>query len=76
MPACAECGGRVPDDFVLAETDSRLVEQLYRSVADGEPQREIMQLIYDLFGESCQLRPPVAELKLARKCEVRSVARG
>lgn len=52
------------------------IECLYRAVADGEPQREIMQMIYDIFGRRCELRPPVAELNLARKCSVRSVSRG
>ena len=52
------------------------IEHLYRAVADGEPQREIMEMIYDLFGEACQLRPPIAELNLARQCAGRSVACG
>lgn len=52
------------------------IERLYRAVADGEPQREIMQMIYDIFGHRCELRPPVAELNLARRCNVRSAARG
>lgn len=42
------------------------IERLYRAVADGEPQREIMEMIYDLFGSGCDLRPPVSELRLAR----------
>jgi hypothetical protein len=52
------------------------VERLYRAVADGEPQREIMEMIYDLLGHSYQLRPPLDELKLARRCGTRSVSRG
>jgi hypothetical protein len=52
------------------------VEQLYRAVADGEPRIEILQLIYDLFGEGCQLRPPIAEMRLADRCGTeRSAAR-
>jgi cytochrome c-type biogenesis protein CcmH/NrfF len=49
-------------------TDAQEIERLYRAVADGEPQREILQLIYDLFGEHFDLRPPVAELRLASLC--------
>lgn len=53
------------------------IEHLYRAVADGEPQREIMQMIYDLFGDSCELRPPVSELNLARRCgSARGAVRG
>jgi len=52
------------------------IERLYRSVADGEPRREIMQMIYDMYGYSHNLRPPVAELNLARRCEVRSAING
>lgn len=44
------------------------IEQLYRAVADREPHREILQLVYDLFGEGYALRPPVAELRLADRC--------
>lgn len=63
-------------DFVLEEGDQSDIERLYRAVADGEPQREIMQLIFDLFGDACELRPPVTELNLARKCGARSAIRG
>ena len=52
------------------------VEALYRAVADGEPTFEILQMIYDMHGERCNLRPPVAELRLANSCGVRSVSRG
>gem|GEM_PF-6149626 len=76
MAACNVCGSRAPMGFVLDEGDSSDIARLYRAVADGEPQREIMQLIYDLFGQSLELRPPVGELNLARKCGVRSVSRG
>lgn len=76
MPACVNCGSQLPTDFVVTESDTGEVERLYRAVADGEPQREIMQMIYDLFGDACQLRAPVAELKIARMCDVRSAARG
>jgi hypothetical protein len=76
MAVCEECGDHFVTDFVLQEGESVDVAKLYRAVADNEPQREIMQLIYDLFGRSCQLRPPVDELNLARKCGVRSVSRG
>ncbi|WP_203427895.1 hypothetical protein [Rhizobium sp. BG4] len=44
------------------------VERIYRAVADGEPTFEILQLLYDRFGVECNLRPPVAELRLAGRC--------
>ncbi|MNV36113.1 hypothetical protein D3C71_1275780 [compost metagenome] len=40
------------------------IERLYRAVADGEPQREIMQMIYDIFGHRCELRPPRSRVEL------------
>lgn len=52
------------------------MEQLYRAVADGEPQREIMQMIYDMFGTTCNLRPPAHELQLARRCQPFGDSRG
>lgn len=48
--------------------DHYAVERLYRAVADREPTLEILQLIYDLYGTKCGLRPPVAELRLATHC--------
>ncbi|MGY5812031.1 hypothetical protein ACXHXG_30565 [Rhizobium sp. LEGMi198b] len=46
------------------------VERLYRAVADGEPRREVLQLIYDMFsGIHHQLRPPVDEMRLADRCQ-------
>jgi hypothetical protein len=44
------------------------MERLYRAVADGEPRREILQMIYDLFGSDYQLRPPLDEMRLADRC--------
>jgi len=44
------------------------VEKLYRAVADGEPRREILQMIFDMFGEAGDLRPPLAEMRLADQC--------
>ncbi|AXV16472.1 hypothetical protein CYG48_12710 [Neorhizobium sp. SOG26] len=75
MPVCAECGDTIEEDLELDTSDVPAVERLYRAVADGEPQREIMQMIYDLFGDRCQLRSPVAELNLARRCASGSDAR-
>ena len=43
---------------VRSEFDRIDISLLYRAVADGEPQHEVMQRIYDLFGKSCDLRPP------------------
>ena len=45
------------------------IERLYRAVADGEPRREILQMIHDLFGKSHQLRPPLDEMRLAERCQ-------
>jgi hypothetical protein len=44
------------------------IERLYRAVADGEPRLEILQLIYDIHGVEANLRPPVAELRFADRC--------
>lgn len=44
------------------------IERLYRAVADREPTLEILQMIFDLHGARCGLRPPVAELRLADRC--------
>lgn len=52
------------------------VRRAFRALADGEPTREVMEILYHEFGDSCGLRPPVAELNLARKCETRSDSRG
>lgn len=56
---------------------SRLdLEKLYRAVADGEPRREILQVIYDLFGRDYDLRPPVDEMRLADRCQPGKHAHG
>ncbi|MBT9370308.1 hypothetical protein [Rhizobium sp. CSW-27] len=34
------------------------VQQLYRAVADGESRGELLQRLYDIFGDSFDLRPP------------------
>jgi hypothetical protein len=61
----------------MRSPDLREVEALYRAVADGEPRREILQMIYDMFGDAGYLRPPVAEMRLADHCRTeRSAARG
>ncbi len=52
------------------------IERLYRAVADGEPRREILQMIHDMFGNSCQLRPPLDEIRLADRCQKGSRAHG
>lgn len=52
------------------------IERLYRAVADGEPRREILQMIYDMFGSSCQLRPPLDEMRLADRCQQGNRAHG
>jgi len=45
------------------------IERLYRAVADGEPRREILQMIHDMFGKSCQRAPPLDEMRLADRCQ-------
>ncbi|KQY71325.1 hypothetical protein ASD52_06470 [Ensifer sp. Root142] len=52
------------------------VERIYRAIADREPTMELLQLVYDTFGETCDLRPPVNELRLAGLCETGVRARG
>lgn len=76
MPICEECGDEFSTDLAELYDNRADIERLYRAVADREPQREIMQMIYDIFGDSCGLRPPVAELNLARKCAVGGSGRG
>ncbi len=51
------------------------IERLYRAVADGEPRREILQMIYDLFGSDYHLRPPLDEMRLADRCSAAAQAR-
>jgi hypothetical protein len=34
------------------------VERLYRAIADREPTQELLQLVHDMFGVRCSLRPP------------------
>jgi cytochrome c-type biogenesis protein CcmH/NrfF len=56
---------------------SRLdIVKLYRAVADGEPRREILQMMHDLFGRDFELRPPVDEMRLADRCQPGSRAHG
>ncbi|RKD61687.1 hypothetical protein [Rhizobium sp. WW_1] len=45
------------------------IENLYRAVADGEPRREVLQMMHDLFGRHYELRPPVDEMRLADRCQ-------
>lgn len=49
------------------------IERLYRMVADEAPHSEILQEIYDLFGRSFNLRPPLAEQNLSRMCRPKQV---
>ena len=48
--------------------DRTEIERLYRSIADGEPRRELLQMVYDLFGKTHGLRPPISEERLADRC--------
>lgn len=44
------------------------IERLYRMIADGAPREDSLQLIYDLAGTACDLRPPAQEINLSRIC--------
>lgn len=48
------------------------IEKLYRAIADREPTLELLQMVYDLYGNSHNLRPPVSELRLADTCKART----
>lgn len=52
------------------------LEKLYRAVADGEPRREILQMMHDLFGRDYDLRPPLDEMRLADRCQPGKRAHG
>ena len=56
--------------------DTTDIENLYRAVAADDPREEILQRIYDLFGRSCDLRPPLAEQRLAALCKPEARADG
>jgi hypothetical protein len=47
----------------------RDMEQLYRSVAAGDPREVVLQMIYDMFGKTYELRPPMSEMRLADRCQ-------
>lgn len=48
-------------------SDTIDVQRLYRAVADREPTVELLQMVFDMFGQRCDLRPPSAELRLASR---------
>lgn len=47
------------------------VERLYRAIADREPTHELLQLVHDMFGFQCNLRPPADEMRLAQRCQAK-----
>ena len=49
----------------LSQTE---IEKLYRAVADGEPRREILQMMHDLFGRYYGLRPPDRKSTRLKSC--------
>ena len=51
-----------------ADFDLHDVERLYRAIADREPTHELLQLVHDMFGVRCNLRPPADEMRLSRTC--------
>ncbi|MBD9372076.1 hypothetical protein IB238_05460 [Rhizobium sp. ARZ01] len=50
------------------------LENLYRAIADRTPHGELLQMMYDIFGEWADLRPPVSEARLARLCNTEVTA--
>lgn len=70
MRYCKDC------ELTISHSRRGDVERLYRAVADGEPRREILQMIYDLLGENCELRPPLDEMRLADRCQQGNRAHG
>jgi hypothetical protein len=52
----------------LDEAERLEAEQLYRAIADGETTEQLLQRFYDFAGDAAGLRPPLAELNLARMC--------
>lgn len=65
MPLCEECGDHF-DDEITTITFQKMdeIERIYCAVAAGEKREDILNLIYDLFGSACELRPPASEIKL------------
>ncbi|EPE99505.1 hypothetical protein [Rhizobium grahamii] len=53
-------------------SDHAGIEHLYRAIADREPTLELLQIVHDLFGAECNLRPPAAELRLADRCKTKA----
>ncbi|MDO1582398.1 hypothetical protein [Rhizobium oryzicola] len=74
MPVCSDCGDFFPEETL--EDIQPDIERLYRSVADGDPNLEILQRIYDLFGTRCDLRPPLDEARVADRCKPGVLAHG
>lgn len=58
-------------DICLDGQERAEAQRLYRSIADGEATQELLQRFYDFLGEAADLRPPSAELNLARLCKSR-----
>lgn len=51
-----------------ADFERSEVERLYRAIADREPTHELLQLVHDMFGVRCGLRPPADEMRLSQTC--------
>ncbi|TWF53238.1 hypothetical protein [Neorhizobium alkalisoli] len=67
--------------FPLAEPrelpgDADQVREIYDAMGSGEPMREIMEMFYALHGREYGLRPPVAELRHARRVAGGGIGRG
>lgn len=52
------------------------VEHLYRRIADNAPREELLEIVHDVWGASCNLRPPVLEVRLAKVCGTELAANG
>lgn len=60
----------------MVELTREEIERLYRLVADNAPRQEVLEMIHDLAGAQCNLRPPVDEMRLARNCSTEHRAHG
>lgn len=55
----------------LDEAERAEAAEIYRAIADGESTEQLLQRFYDFAGDAAELRPPLAELRLANLCGTR-----
>lgn len=75
MPVCEECGDPFDAYDVFAGSDATEVQRLYRAIADGEPKMELLHMMFEMFGQRCELAPPATELRVAKMCDTRQEVR-